>query len=204
MHMEGAGFYPPGPCATDTTDRCVTPSPALCHSGCCGVSANATGTPARPKERGLYPDFPATPYPRFPAYFDVPAVARVCAGDSGQDARDGYQWSNWATTWESQLYCTKEPQTIWKASPAGSAVFSLSDSSTVYQRGRKKRVPYSKTQLKELEREYTLSKFITKDKRRLIASSTSLSERQVTIWFQNRRVKEKKVSAKLKDFQSYS
>uniref|UniRef100_A0A8C1U762 Homeobox D13a n=1 Tax=Cyprinus carpio TaxID=7962 RepID=A0A8C1U762_CYPCA len=98
----------------------------------------------------------------------------------------GHQPWNWSNKCSGQLYCPKDQTQslhIWK--PSITVVsFSL--------RGRKKRVHYAKLQLKELEREYTNTKFITKEKRRRIAFSTNPSQKQLTIWFQNRRVKDKK------------
>ncbi|XP_056090491.1 homeobox protein Hox-D13a [Rhinichthys klamathensis goyatoka] len=139
------------------------------------------------KEFALYQGYS---YPRIPACIchDLPIVHR--AGDHTHcwtmEDHQPWDWSNNCSS--SQLYyCKDQTQSphIWKPSLAEGRV-------SFCQRGRKKRVPYTNLQLKELEREFTNTKFITKEKRLRISASTNLSERQVTIWFQNRRVKDKR------------
>uniref|UniRef100_A0A914HT48 Homeobox domain-containing protein n=1 Tax=Globodera rostochiensis TaxID=31243 RepID=A0A914HT48_GLORO len=54
------------------------------------------------------------------------------------------------------------------------------------------RVVYSECQRLELEREFTTQKFISSERKAALSARLRLTERQIKIWFQNRRAKERR------------
>ncbi|CAG9579847.1 unnamed protein product [Danaus chrysippus] len=100
--------------------------------------------------------------------------------------------------WENQPFTT-----VWPESEQYKPSRDSHVTRTIKKRKRN-RTAYTTEQLRMLERTFSRSKYIDAERRKELAECLNIGEKCVKVWFQNRRMKEKKESSLSSDSSSES
>ncbi|XP_050667247.1 homeobox protein Hox-C6-like [Leptidea sinapis] len=92
--------------------------------------------------------------------------------------------------WENRPFTSAWPETVPERKYKEIHITKVTK-----KKNKRNRTAYTTDQLRALEKIYTKNKYINTERRKEIAKCLGVSEKCVKVWFQNRRMKEKRESS---------
>ncbi|CAG4945562.1 unnamed protein product [Colias eurytheme] len=98
--------------------------------------------------------------------------------------------TNEINCWENRPFMKS-----WPENKQNNATKSHSVTKVIKKKNKRNRTAYTTDQLRVLERTYIKTKYIDAERRKELAQHLNIGEKCIKVWFQNRRMKEKKESS---------